>query len=582
MNSPIASQNLILQYQRLSAHFNRQNEVLTTVDELADALCCTRRNVNLVLSKMSIQDWLVWVPSRGRGKKSRLTLLAKDSNLTVQLAIQTANQGHLEDAFGMLNSGNEKTALFDYLKTQLGFQGHKNQSLRMPYHRQIAELNPAQATRMTEIHMIHQIMDNLVVFEKSSQTIKPHLAHSWRVNEDSTRWTFFLRPGISFHHGRPLIADDAKATLIHLRDSHGPFQRLYRHIIDVSCPTSYTVEVQLAQKDHLFLHLLSNQSSVIQPYELMHQKDFYSHPVGTGPFKIASNNSFQLKLEANDQYFKERALLDGVEILFFTNEEKALENPSDLYLTTSHTNKYQSMQHNYKVEIGYQYLLFNVENKHSPVQDLRIRRCIRPMIDGQAMVQDLGGERASVAQRLLPEWEHDTQRLMFQVRPRMPMRLERPLKMCTYDVHIEDARWIQKTLAGFDIPTELMVLDYHEFSDPSHWLEADLVLSGEALDDNLEMSLYEWFATQRSLQHCMGTEQREVIADKLNKALALPSRIQRMDAFRLMDIHLQQELVLLPLYHHQQQMHYGEGIQGLHLNSLGWVDFKDIWFDDGR
>ena len=96
------------------------------------------------------------------------------------------------------------------------------------------------------------------------------------------------------------------------------------------------------------------------------------------------------------------------------------------------------------------------------------------------------------------------------------------------------------------------------------------------------MSLYEWFATQRSLQHCMGQEQREVIADKLDKALALPTRIQRMDAFRLMDIHLQQELVLLPLYHHQQQMHYGEGIRGLHLNSLGWVDFKDIWFDDGR
>jgi MarR-like DNA-binding transcriptional regulator SgrR of sgrS sRNA len=36
------------------------------------------------------------------------------------------------------------------------------------------------------------------------------------------------------------------------------------------------------------------------------------------------------------------------------------------------------------------------------------------------------------------------------------------------------------------------------------------------------------------------------------------------------------------IYHHQQQMRYGQGIQGLHLTSLGWVNFKHIWFDDGR
>tara|TARA_B100000780_G_scaffold153699_1_gene107439 strand:- start:2132 stop:2329 length:198 start_codon:yes stop_codon:yes gene_type:complete len=56
----------------------------------------------------------------------------------------------------------------------------------------------------------------------------------------------------------------------------------------------------------------------------------------------------------------------------------------------------------------------------------------------------------------------------------------------------------------------------------------------------------------------------------------------RMEAFRRLDIHLQQELVLLPLHHHRQQMHYGNQVQGLQLNCLGWADFKDIWFDNGR
>ncbi|MBT3438274.1 MAG: hypothetical protein HOH02_12125 [Oceanospirillaceae bacterium] len=582
MNGPTVSNNLIAQYQRLSNHFQQQTEVLTTVDELADALCCTRRNVNLVLEKMSAQDWLVWIPSRGRGKKSRLTLLAKDSNLTVQLAIQTANNGQLEDAFGMLNSGSEKTALFDYLKTQLGFQGHKNQTLRIPYPRSIAQLNPAAAARITEIHMIQQIMDCLVRFDEVTQDIVPHLTHSWRSNNEGTQWTFFLRPGIFFHHGRPLIADDVKATLEHLRDYSGPYQYLYRHITQVTCRTSYCVEVGLAQKDNLFLHLLSNQTSVIQPHELMHQDNFYKNPIGTGPFKVGNSNDFQLELIANDQYFQQRPLLDRVEILLFTDEAAALEGTSDIYFANTSHNHYLNMQRNSNLEVGYQYLLFNVENTHSPIQDLRIRRCIRSMVDGQAMVNELGDERASAAQRLLPEWEDDTQKLMFQVRPRMPMRLPKPLKLYTYGTHIVDAQWIKKTLAGFDIEVELNVLEYHLFEDPNNWLDADLVLSGEALNTNIEMALYEWFATQRSLRHCMGAAQRDCIDEKIAAAVALPSTHLRMQAFRKMDIHLQQELILLPLYHHQQQMHYGDRVQGLQLNCLGWVDFKNIWFDDGR
>ena len=49
-----------------------------------------------------------------------------------------------------------------------------------------------------------------------------------------------------------------------------------------------------------------------------------------------------------------------------------------------------------------------------------------------------------------------------------------------------------------------------------------------------------------------------------------------MEAFRDMDVHLQQELILLPLYHHQHQMHHAERVQGHQLNGLGWVNFKDI------
>ena len=236
------------------------------------------------------------------------------------------------------------------------------------------------------------------------------------------------------------------------------------------------------------------------------------------------------------------------------------------------------MRQNSKLESGYQYLLFNVANLQSPLQDLRIRRSIRSMLDTTRMVAELGGTRAAPARRLLAEWEAVPQRLMFPVRPRMPMRLQQPLLLVTYDIHMPDALWIQQQLAEFDIPLQVQEMPYAEFGDPNNWLDADLVLSGEALDDNLEMALYEWFSTQRSLRHCMGDETRTQLDNKLVSAVSLPKKQDPMEAFREMDIYLQQQLVLMPLYHHQQLMHYGDRVQGLNLNSLGWVDFKDIWF----
>ena len=425
--------------------------------------------------------------------------------------------------------------------------------------------------------MIKQVMDCLVDFDIDTQTVKPSLAHTWHCNDLGTQWRFYLRPGIQFHHGRALNAQDVAHTLNHLKHTPSPFHSLYQHIENINCINPLCVEIDLSKRDYLFLNLLANHSSSIQPYELMHEVGFYTKPVGTGPFKISRNDQFQLELTAFEEYFRERALLDRIDIWFF-DEQINLEQTSDIYLTDTGPNDDADMQHNSKIELGYQYLLFNVNNQHSALQELRIRRSIRAMLDTTRMVSELGGVRAAPARRLLPEWEAISQRLMFAERPRMPMRLQKPFILVTYDVHMEDAQWIQQALHEFDIALEIQELPYEQFANPENWHHADLILSGEALDDNIEMALYQWFASKSSLRHCMGGEHRERMDSMLLQAASKPKRKARMEAFREMDIYLQQQLVLMPLYHYQQQLHYGNKVQGLYLNSLGWVDFKNVWF----
>jgi ABC-type transport system substrate-binding protein len=67
-----------------------------------------------------------------------------------------------------------------------------------------------------------QIYDTLVAVEPGSLELAPGLAQSWEVNADATEWTFYLRPGVLFHNGATLDANDVVATLAAQWDAQNP------------------------------------------------------------------------------------------------------------------------------------------------------------------------------------------------------------------------------------------------------------------------------------------------------------------------------------------------------------------------
>ncbi len=59
---------------------------------------------------------------------------------------------------------------------------------------------------------------------------------------------------------------------------------------------------------------MSNVLAVIQKADAEHDKDNELFPVGTGPYRVIQNDKQRFKLEAFDQYFGLRALIDVVDI----------------------------------------------------------------------------------------------------------------------------------------------------------------------------------------------------------------------------------------------------------------------------
>jgi ABC-type transport system substrate-binding protein len=70
-------------------------------------------------------------------------------------------------------------------------------------------LDPAQATDTTASAVIRQLFDTLVELDEQLTPV-PALAQRFTVSRDQRTYTFALRPGVKFHHGRELRAADVK------------------------------------------------------------------------------------------------------------------------------------------------------------------------------------------------------------------------------------------------------------------------------------------------------------------------------------------------------------------------------------
>ena len=122
--------------------------------------------------------------------------------------------------------------------------------------------------------------------------LRPALATAWRPNADGSVWTFALRPGVRFHDGRAMTADDVVATMDRLADPANGSNALssFRGVLSrggARRVDALSVAFQLDAPHGNFPYYVSsdNYNAVILPadYAGGFEKDFN----GTGPFRLA-------------------------------------------------------------------------------------------------------------------------------------------------------------------------------------------------------------------------------------------------------------------------------------------------------
>jgi peptide/nickel transport system substrate-binding protein len=155
-----------------------------------------------------------------------------------------------------------------------------------------ASVSPFSARTPAERIMVTLVFRGLVRLGPDDSVIGD-LAERWEVDPTGATWTFHLRPGLVWHDGQPLTADDVLFTIQALSDPayEGPGAESWREVT-ASAPDPSTVVLSLATPLGGFLeaatqpiaprHLLGDIAPVDLPDD-----PFGRRPVGSGSFRLS-------------------------------------------------------------------------------------------------------------------------------------------------------------------------------------------------------------------------------------------------------------------------------------------------------
>jgi SgrR family transcriptional regulator len=567
-------------YVRLRTSFPQRKEgqtVEASLEQLAGILHCTTRNVKLILKQMKALNWIDWFPGNGRGHRSRLVFLVSKEEMIAMIVESLAKKGTLAPSLTQ--------PLFHWLTNQFGYvedEVSRADILRIPLYEPLYTLDPAYAAYTAEVHMCRQIYDTLLRFNSRTQTIEPHLCHFWEADDQGKLWTFYLRKGVRFHHGRPLTAADVIHTFARLQDPRtgSPVQSMFAQIDRMSASKDTVVQICLREPNFMFPHILCSENASILPYDM----GVASTPVGTGPFRVAQHEQMMIVLEAFPDYFRERPFLDRVEVWKVPQLEEYLNESFQLkHLYHALDDTSRAGNKTYRSLVGCRLLTFNL-HKNGIIQQKAFREALHRLLDRKRMVEELEGNRDAPAGSLLPQnapFEDSYDPVRAKQLLEESGYLGETLRLYTFSFKSskQEALWIQDEFRKAGIRLEVETVPADTVRKARNIPEADLILHAVGYSEDTDFSLLEIFQIENNfVKGHLGPILAPKVDEILTDILKEPSQAVRQAKLSRIESMLKENYAVLFLYHISRRVLSHSSLQGISLNSYGMVDMRDLWF----
>ena len=142
-----------------------------------------------------------------------------------------------------------------------------------------------------EIIAMSNMYETLTRYDPATKTAKPLLATSFSSNKAGTLWTFKLRKGVTFHTGRPLTAQAAKAAIDRTRTLHQGAAYIWDAVKTIDAPDAYTLVFHLKYSAPLDLNASADYAAYIYDTKASGSQSLAKwfaagHDAGTGPYAV--------------------------------------------------------------------------------------------------------------------------------------------------------------------------------------------------------------------------------------------------------------------------------------------------------
>ncbi|MFC4101157.1 ABC transporter substrate-binding protein [Paenibacillus xanthanilyticus] len=570
-----------------------------SMDALTELFGCTRRNAQFILKRLMDGGYIDWHAGRGRGHRSRLVLLRDHGEIALERAASLVVNGRLAEARNLIEGFSDSGlsyAFSRWLVSQLGIsrEPEVEDVLRFPFYRTVPALDPPLVMRRTEAHWVEQIFDTIVAFRVLDRSVQPKLAHYWEEEDEGRRWTFFLRKGIRFHNGKLLTARDAVHSIERVFRLN-PAHWLAGYVYHVETCGTYSFRIHLREPVSCLPEALCTEQFAIVPEEadrVSGAGEFARMPVGTGPFRVVRNDESMLVLEAHDHYFEGRPHIDRIEMWVWPNYEgietsEIMRHDAQLlYFEASDKHGWHPSLS--QVEAGSAYLVFN-QAKDGISRDERFRRGIRLGLDRRRMIEELGGLRHSVSNGFrLPELtkaegngeDEAASRAMAADLIRQSGYAGETIRIYTYAMasNEQNAAWIQGACGAIGVQAEVVALPIERLADAAVMLGADLIVAGEVMGEQPDLTLLGLYTSPRSfVRTLMAEADRKAVDAHIAHCLQRKDFAGRMEALAEIEERLKRSCSLLFLYHSIQTADYDPSLRGIALNAWGKVNYREVW-----
>ncbi|MFP5364183.1 MAG: ABC transporter substrate-binding protein [Thermoleophilia bacterium] len=250
--------------------------------------------------------------------------------------------------------------------------------------------------------LLMMVYDSLF-WSQTTDDPEPWLAQSATASDDNQTWTVKLRPNLTWHDGRPLTAEDVKFTFDYFDDA--PPGRWTHHVTDV--PPYESSEVVDEQTVRFRFSAPAPQFKILPGGDLpILPKHVWEDierpgtatdidPIGSGPYKVAEIVSDQrYRLEANEDYFKGKPLVDVIEMPVVRDVSAAFQalrtGQVDFVIDKVPPGIVDSLEEADGIEIHRGHDFFSTEIRFNarkePFDNPDVRKAIALAIDRQALV----------------------------------------------------------------------------------------------------------------------------------------------------------------------------------------------------